>query len=254
MITWKELIGEILGTCFILLFGNGVVVSVVVFGLGNFESINWAWGLGVLFGIIVSAKLSGAHLNPAVSIALTIRGDLKPSKLPFYILAQIIGAFIGSLLVYMNYSEAILEFEIKAGILRSSIESIRTASLFATYPASQISNWNAFFDQFLGTTILVFLIFVINEEKNKIFDTNIAPILVSLVVVAIGMSFGVNAGYAINPARDLGPRIMTYMLGWGKIVFTVRDNYFIIPIISPILGGIFAVYLHKFLVKKNLEE
>jgi glycerol uptake facilitator protein len=252
-ITKKEFIGEFIGTFFILLLGNGVVASVVLFGLGNFESINWAWGFAVLFGILVSSKLSGAHLNPAVTIALAFRRNFPITKVLPYIFAQLLGAFFGSLLVYLNYREGILHFEEQNLLVRGSIESIKLASIFATYPPSFISNTSAFIDQVLGTGILVFLILAVTDEKNKIFDSNLSPFLVSMIVIVIGMSFGANAGYAINPARDFAPRLMTYLMGWGTIVFTVKHFYFLIPIFAPIIGGILGAYLYDLIIQKHLD-
>ncbi len=247
----KEFYGELIGTAIILIFGNGVVASSLLFGLGDFFSINIAWGLAVLFGIIVSSKLSGAHLNPAVTIALALRRNFPKEKVLPYILAQILGAFLGSVIVYLNYIEKISSFETEYLVLKGSIESIKTASIFATYPSSSISNLSAFIDQVLGTFLLVFLIFAATDEKNQIL--NLGPIFVALLVMVIGMSFGANAGYAINPARDLGPRIMTFLFGWGKIVFSFRSYYFYIPIIAPIIGGILGAYAYDFFIRKYLD-
>jgi glycerol uptake facilitator protein len=250
-ITKKEFFGELIGTAIILIFGNGVVASSLLFGLGDFFSINIAWGLAVLFGILVSSKLSGAHLNPAVTFALLLRRNFPLSKLFPYILAQILGAFIGSLLVYLNYFEKIFNYETEFLILRGTVSSIKTASIFTTFPSPSISNLSAFFDQVFGTFLLVLLIFTCTDEKNQIL--NLGPILVSLVVVVIGMSFGASAGYPINPARDFGPRLMTSLFGWGKIVFNFREFYFYIPILAPIIGGIFGAYFYDFCIRKYLD-
>lgn len=240
----KEFFGELFGTAIILIFGNGVVASSLLFGLGDFFSINIAWGLAVLFGILFSNKLSGAHLNPAVTIALALRRNFPKNKILPFVLTQVLGAFLGSLLVYCNYWEKISSFEMENLLIRGNVESIQTASIFATYPSSSISNWTAFLDQVIGTFLLVFLIFACTDEKNPL--AHLGPVWVALIVMAIGMSFGANAGYAINPARDLGPRIMTYFWGWGKLVFQFRDFYFYIPIVAPILGGVLGGYCYDF--------
>lgn len=250
----KEFLGEFFGTLILILFGNGVVATAVLFGLGGYEMITWGWGLAVVFGVFVSSKTSGAHLNPAVTFAVAFRKGISYRKVPMYISAQILGAFAGACLIYLNYHDAFAEFEAKNSILRGYETSIRTAGIFATYPPAFISNLNAFFDQFLGTALLIILILTLTDNQNKVIDLNISPLLVGLGVVAIGMSFGGNAGYAINPARDFGPRLASSIFGWGTVVFTAHNYYFWIPIAAPILGGIAGSYLYDFFLGSRLDK
>jgi MIP family channel proteins len=250
----KEFLGEFFGTFILILFGNGVVATVTLFGLGGFEMITWGWGLGVVFGIYVSSKTSGAHLNPAITIALAVRKGFPWNKVPIYILAQFLGAFFAAIVVYLNYYDAIASWEIKNIIPRGVNDSVRSAGIFATYPPDSISNMNAFFDQFLGTALLVILVLAITDVKNKVIEVGLAPFAVGLAVVAIGMSFGGNAGYAINPARDFGPRLATYFLGWGEFVFRAHNYYFWIPIVGPILGGTIGAIIYDYFLGNYLEE
>ncbi len=250
----KELLAEFFGTFILILFGDGVVAMVVLFGLGSYESINWCWGLAVVFGIYVSAKTSGAHLNPAVSLALAIRKILPWKKVVPYSIAQIIGAFCAAAVLYYNYNEAFLNFEKNSNIVRGSIESLKTAGVFATYPSQIVSNWGAFIDQILGTALLVILIFAVTNPNNQTDDANRSPFIVGLVVVGIGMAFGGNAGYAINPARDFGPRLFSYLAGWGELVFTAKNYYFYIPIIGPLLGAVIGTYAYTFFVGRFLDK
>ena len=250
----KEFLGEFFGTLILILFGNGVVAAAVLFGLGGYEMITWGWGLAVVFGVFVSSRTSGAHLNPAVTVAVAFRRGISYRKVPMYISAQMLGAFAGACLIYLNYHDAFAEFEAKNSILRGYETSIRTAGIFATYPPAFISNLNAFFDQFLGTALLIILILTLTDKQNKVIDLNISPLLVGLGVVAIGMSFGGNAGYAINPARDFGPRLASSIFGWGTVVFTAHNYYFWIPIIAPILGGIAGSYLYDFFLGSRLDK
>ncbi|MBE7411095.1 MAG: MIP family channel protein [Leptospiraceae bacterium] len=250
----KELLSEFFGTFILILFGDGVVAMVVLYGLGSFESINWCWGLAVVFGIYVSSKTSGAHLNPAVSVALAIRKILPWKKVIPYSLSQIFGAFVASALLYYNYNEAFFHFEKNSGLVRGSIESIATAKVFATYPSKYVTNWGAFFDQILGTALLIILIFAVTNPNNEKDEANRSPFIIGLVVVAIGMAFGGNAGYAINPARDFGPRLFSYFSGWGKIVFTASDYYFYVPIVAPIIGSVIGTYAYIFFVGRFLDK
>ncbi|MCE9500110.1 MAG: MIP family channel protein [Leptospira sp.] len=245
--------GEFFGTFILILFGDGVVAMVVLFGLGSYETITWGWGLAVIFGIYVSAKISGAHLNPAVTLALALKRNFPWKKVIPYSVAQIAGAFMGAALLYFNYHEAFAHFESSSSIVRGNLESLKTAGIFATYPATFVSNFGAFVDQVVGTSLLVILIFAVTDERNQSNEINRAPFIIGLTVVAIGMSFGGNAGYAINPARDFGPRLLSYFAGWGQLVFTAREYYFCIPIVAPLLGGLAGAFLYDFFVGRFLE-
>ncbi|MDX1961051.1 MAG: MIP family channel protein [Leptospiraceae bacterium] len=252
--TKKEFLGEFFGSFLLLIFGLGVNTSVTLFKLGDFPMITWGWGLGVFFGILVSARTSGAHLNSAVTITLAWKRGFPKAKVPYYILAQMLGTFFAAIIIYFNYHDAILNWETVNKVVRGTEASLPVAGIFATYPPNFISNTNAFFDQILGTLVLVIIVLAVTDPRNQIMKGELNPFFVGIGVVVIGMTLGGNAGYAINPARDFGPRLATYFLGWGNLVFQAHSNYFWIPIVAPILGGIIGVYVYDFFLGNFLDS
>ncbi len=246
-----EVAAEFFGTMIILLFGAGVVASVVLFSTGSpgevvnggVTNINLAWGLAVMLGVFVSAKISGAHLNPAVTLALAVFRGFPWSKLFPYVLAQLAGAFAGAALVFLNYREAFQKFD-------PGLE--KTAGIFATFPAFPAAPMAGLFDQILGTALLLFLILAINDEKGAPPPAYLAPVLVGLIVVAIGMSFGALHGYAINPARDLGPRLFTVLAGFRNNGLTDSTGVFWVPIVGPLLGGLLGAAAYDFGIRRFL--
>jgi len=253
-----ELSAEFAGTLILILFGVGVVAQVVAGGaltdpkggLGNHDSIAWAWGLGVTLGVYVAARLSGAHLNPAVTLALAaFKGFPWKKVLPYWV-AQFLGAFAAALLVRWNYTEVLAKADPQ--------HSIKTQFIFSTLPGNGstvagVHEWGAFRDQVIGTAILLMLIFALTDLLNNPPGANLAPFIIGLVVVAIGMAFGTNAGYAINPARDLGPRLASFITGyhhawrdqWG-------DLYWWVPIAGPLVGGLVGAVAYKVFIGRFL--
>ncbi len=243
-----ELIAEFLGTFIVILFGVGVVAQVVAGEIGGHDSIAWSWGLGVTMGIYVAARISGAHLNPAVSIALAVFSGFSWKKVAPYVLAQIAGAFVAALLVRWNYTEVIAKVD--------PGHTIKTQGIFSTLPGNgtlPVSDLGALRDQIIGTMILVFVIFALTDLRNSSPLANLAPVVIGLLVVAIGMAWGTDAGYAINPARDFGPRLAAFVTGYGG---TFRDQYgdlyFWVPIVGPIVGGVIGGALYVYLIKPYL--
>ncbi|SCF78706.1 MIP/aquaporin family protein [Streptomyces sp. Ncost-T10-10d] len=253
-----ELSAEFLGTMILILFGCGVVAQVVAGGaltdppggLGNHDSIAWAWGLGVTLGIYVAGRLSGAHLNPAVTVSLATFKDFPWKKVAPYSLAQVAGAFVAALLVRWNYTEALAKAD--------PGHTIKTQFVFSTLPANgnpalPVHEWGAFRDQVIGTAILVLLIFAVTDLLNTPPGANLAPFIVGLIVVAIGMAFGTNAGYAINPARDLGPRLASFLTGYGGAWRDQYGNfYFWVPIVGPLVGGPLGAFVYKVFISRFL--
>ncbi len=245
-----ELIAEFVGTLVLILFGNGVVAMVVLFGSGvpgeivhgGFTNITFAWGLGVTMGIYIAGKVSGAHLNPAVTIALAAFRGFPWRKVIPYSIAQTAGAFAAAALVYWEYRPAFL----KADPLLD-----HTAGIFTTFPAFPQVPFAGFLDQVIGTALLLLLIFAISDERNTP-SGNLAPILIGLVVVAIGMSFGGLHGYAINPARDFGPRLLTVAAGFRNNGLTDGTGAFWVPIVAPILGGLIGAAVWDFAIRRFL--
>lgn len=259
-----EMLAEFLGTFVLILLGVGSVAVAVVglpgsgrqavpFGADNWLIISWGWGLAVVFGVYVAGGISGAHLNPAVTLGFAVRKDFPWRKVLPYWLAQVFGAFVAAALVYACYRWAIEAFDGKAGLARD--KSLSTYSIFATFPAEYFGNswWGPLLDQIVGTGILLLLICALIDLRNTAPLANLHPFIIGLVVVAIGLTFGTNAGYAINPARDFGPRLFTYFEGWGSIAlpgkFQWFDHYWWIPIVGPLIGGVVGVAVYDLLIK-----
>ena len=248
--TWREAAAELLGTFVLIVFGTGVVAQVVLSrrDLGIPLSIHLAWGLAVTLGIYVSAGVSGAHLNPAVTLALAVLRGFPWRKVPAYVLAQLAGAFAGAAVTFLTYREAFDHFD---GGLRQVVGENATAGIFATYPQPFLSAFpGGFVDQVVGTALLMLGIFAISDRRNAGPATG-GPVLVGALVALIGMSFGFNAGYAINPARDLGPRLFTAVAGWGSEVFRAGGGWWWVPVVAPYLGGLLGGFLYDLLVTRH---
>jgi glycerol uptake facilitator protein len=249
----KTLLGEcsaeFLGTFILILFGVGVVAQVVAGGIGNHDSIAWAWGLGVTLGIYVAGRMTGAHLNPAVTIALAAFRGFSWKKVLPYAGAQFLGAFLAALVVRWNYTEALNKFD--PGLTRKS------QIVFSTLPGNGsdigVHLWGGFRDQIIGTAILMLLILAITDLRNTAPAANLTPFIVGLVVVGIGMAWGTNAGYAINPARDFGPRLASFITGYGgAFKDQFGEVYFWVPIVAPILGALLGALIYDQLVGRFL--
>lgn len=233
----REVAAEFLGTFVLIVVGIGVVAQVVLSGgaNGTYVSINLAWGIGVTFGVLVAGGISGGHLNPAVTVALAVHRGLPWSKVVPYAAAQTAGAFAAAALVFLTYREAFDAFD--AGVRLVAGER-STAGIFATYPQPFLSLGGGMIDQVVGTALLMLGVFAIGDARNVATPGWMGPVLVGALVVAIGMSFGFNAGYAINPARDFGPRLFTAVAGWGRGVFSAGNGWWWVPIAGPVLGAV----------------
>jgi len=267
--TFGEYASEYLGTAILIAFGDGVVAMAVaalnqsgrgtkIFDAsGDWLLITWGWGFAVTFAVYAVGGVSGAHINPAVTLSLALRRGFPWPKVPGYIAAQVLGAFSGAALVYAVYKGAIDSYEGANKISRGQPNSVPTFSIFATFPAPYLGNWiGPFVDQVVGTAFLVGFVFAVTDEFNQPVRANLAPLIVGFIVVAVGISYGANAGYAINPARDFGPRMFALIAGWGKIAmpgdYGNVNTYFWIPIVGPFLGGAIGAYIYDFVVRDTL--
>lgn len=244
----RELLAEFLGTFVLIAFGAAVVAQVVLGKNQNGEylSINLAWGFAVTMGIYVAGGVTGAHLNPAVTLALAVRRALAWSKVLPYSLAQIAGAFCGAATVFVVYREAFFAFD-------GGIRQMDTAGIFATYPQPYLSTSGALIDQIVGTAMLMLVISAVGDLRNN-QTGNVAPIVVGFLVMVIGMCFGFNAGYAINPARDFGPRLFTALAGWGGEVFRANNYYYWVPIVGPLIGGPLGALVYDWFIGRNFPK
>jgi MIP family channel proteins len=244
----RELLAEFLGTFVLIVFGVGVVAQFVLSkgGAGSYLSINITWGLAVMMGCYVSAGVTGAHLNPAVTLALAVHRKFPWNKVLPYSVAQLAGAFVASAVVYVTYREALGAFD---GGVRQVLGPQGTAGIWATYPQPFLSTVpGGVIDQVVGTALLVAVIFGISDSRNSPAPAGVAPVVVGLLVVAIGAAFGFNSGYAINPARDFGPRLFTFLAGWGSEVFRAGNNWWWVPIVAPCVGAVIGGWAYDALV------
>ncbi len=266
--TSGELLAEFLGTFVLVLLGCGAVAVALAglpgsgrqadsFGAANWLIVTWGWGFGVVFGVYIAGGISGAHINPAVTLAFALRRGFPWHKVVPYWFAQVVGAFTAAALVYATYYPAIRAYD-QSQHITARPESLDTFSIFATFPAKYFGGgvWGPLLDQIVGTAILVALIVAIIDKRNLGPSANMWPFLIGLVVVAIGMTYGTNAGYAINPARDLGPRVLTWLMGWNELAFPGTYQYFSgywwIPIVGPLIGGVVGVLVYDLFIGQVL--
>lgn len=234
-------VAEFIGTSLVIFLGNGVVANVVLNGTkGNSSgwiTITTAWALAVFAGVVVAGPYSGAHLNPAVTLALAITEQFSWTKVPGYMLAQILGAMLGATLVYITYIDH----------FNKTHDEGLIAAPFATAPAIRNIKSNLF-SEIIGTFVLVFVIFYITkgemgENKIPIGLGSVGALPVAFLVWVIGLSLGGTTGYAINPARDFGPRLMHALLpinGKGSSDW----KYAWVPILGPFIGAALAALLY----------
>jgi glycerol uptake facilitator protein len=244
----KEFIGEALGTFLLVLFGCGsVAVSVLFNAYQGILQIALAWGIGVTLAIYLTRHLSCAHLNPAVSIAMVIGKRMAARKLPVYLVAQFVGAFLAGLAVYLLYSTSISAYESTHHIIRGTAESVQTAKMFGEYysisgRAAVVSMPLAIGAEAFGTFLLLLMIFALTEGCNVGRpDDAIAPLFIGLTVSSIICLIAPLTQAGLNPARDFGPRMVAWIAGWGTAAFPDQcGGFFFVYIFGPIVGGILA--------------
>lgn len=228
-------LSEFIGTAILIAFGNGVVANVILNKTKGQNSgwivIAFGWAIAVFVGVYVSAKYSGAHLNPAVTIALLYLKKISWSVVPQYISGQLLGAMAGSVIVWLSYLQH----------FKATENTSLTLAVFATSPAINSSKHN-FLTEFLGTFIFVFAILFIVAPSNSLGSLDALP--VALLVLGIGLSFGGPTGYAINPVRDLGPRIMHQLLPLTH-KGSSEWRYGWVPVLAPLAGGLLAAVVFK---------
>jgi len=258
--TYGECVAEFFGTMVLILFGDGCVATFGLFtklgpgGSATPFANEWiviilGWGLAVMLGIYVAGAISGAHINPAVTVALAARNRFPWNKVLPYCVAQILGAFVAAAILYFVYQGAIAN---AIGGFNIADPNHGVGYVFYTYPKAFVGVFGAFCDEFIGTALLVGLILAIVDARNQPVQGNLNPFIIGLLIVAIGASFGLNTGYAINPARDFGPRLWIAIVSGGES-FVVNNVYFWIPIVAPLLGGVAGAFIYDFTIGKVLE-
>jgi glycerol uptake facilitator protein len=252
-----ELVAEFFGTMVLLLFGDGVVASTVLYGLGNgafpgWLIINFGWCFAVVFGIYVAGTVTGAHINPAVTLAFALRRGFAWSKVIPYWIAQVAGAFVAAAILLLEYSPGFNGDRTAktAGVFFTAPHTTASSSVF---PGITVPVGIAFFDQVLGTALLLGLILAVVDTLNQPPQANMTPLIIGFIVFVIGTSFGADAGYAINPARDFGPRLLAWIAGYGSVALPGVNNYFWVPIVGPLIGGAIGAFGYDFTIHKVLE-
>jgi glycerol uptake facilitator protein len=241
--------------------GRAVTKTTIFLAGGDWLLIVFGWGFAVMCGVYVAGGVTGAHINPAVTLANALRRGFPWAKVPGYWAAQVAGAFVAAFLVWLVYKNSINAYLLATHATKKT--SLATYSIFATFPSPVFSTIGGpFLDEAVGTALLVLVVFAISDEFNIAPKGNLGPIMVGFTVMAIGASFGAQTGYAINPARDFGPRLFAWIAGWGKLALPGNygpplggghiSGYFWIPIVAPLVGAAIACYLYDFGIRDIL--
>ncbi|TKJ87593.1 MIP/aquaporin family protein [Erwinia persicina] len=250
-----QCIAEFLGTATIIFFGAGCVAAMKVAGasFGLWE-ISIVWGLAVAMAVYLTAGISGAHLNPAVSVALWLFANFEGRKVLPYAIAQVAGAFCSAALVYGLYHNLFLDYEQTHHMVRGSVESLDLAGIFSTYPNPHIGVGQAFLVEMVITAIMMALIMALTDDGNGLPRGPMAPLLIGFLIAIIGAAMGPLTGFALNPARDFGPKLFAWLAGWGNVAFTgARDiPYFLVPIFGPLVGASLGAFGYRVLIANNL--
>jgi len=247
---------EFCGTMIMIIFGDGSVAQVLLSAnpklpvssqnKGTYQSISWGWGIGVMLGIYVAGK-SGGHLNPAVTFANCLFRGLAWWKWPIYACAQVTGCFCGAAIIYGNYKSAIDAYEGYGVRTVPGYSDTATAGVFCTYPQPFITKTGQVFSEIIASAVLIFCIFALKDGRNLGAD-NLVPLMLFFLIFGIGATLGWETGYAINLARDFGPRLFSYFVGYGNNVWKAGDYYFWVPMICPFIGGTFGGFLYDLLM------
>jgi glycerol uptake facilitator protein len=255
-----ELIGEVFGTFILILLGDGVVAEVGLAPRLASPAYNWntiviGWALAVVVAVYVSAGVSGAHLNPAVTLALAVKRGFPWSKVAPYWIAQLVGAFLGALGVFLVYRD---------GLVAAGLPNVWCTGPGAVFSqtfwggaaaATSIGGYSmitALITEIIGTAVLLWGVLASGDNKNMGLINNMGPLLVGATVLAIGISLGGPSGYAINPARELGPRIFGVLVGTQGLFDGLY--WLVAPIIGPLIGAVLGIFVYDLAVTNALEQ
>lgn len=244
----RELIGEMMGTFLLVLFGCGAVAVATLYqGNAGIFQIAVVWGIGISLAIYATRHLSCAHLNPAVTLAMAVSGRMTRGKVPAYLIGQLLGAFIGGLVIYFLFADAIAAFEAAQGITRGSADSMTSARMFGEYYVTTghsafAAMIKAMVVEGVGTFLLVFMIFSLTEGCNlgRPHD-HLAPLFIGLTVTSLICLLAPLTQAGFNPARDLGPRMVALIFGWGSAALPDAQAGFLwVYVVGPIFGALVA--------------
>ena len=249
-----ELISECLAVAIVITLGDSAAAMYTLYDPSPYATAYWgvciAWGLAVTISIYVTGAVSGTHGNPAVTLALVLfRGFPRAKALP-YVAAQIAGGFIGAALVYQLFSPTIDAYNALHQVAR---DAGGAAGVFFTHPGAGVTPAHAFWDEVILTGILMLGIFAITDEYNTSAPmANSSALMIGLLVACIGASAGYLEAWPLNPARDFGPRLFCWLMGWGDQALPAPQNYWWVPICGPLAGGVVGAGIYGFLVKPYL--
>lgn len=258
----REFMGEFLGTFLLVLFGCGsVAVSVLFNSHSGLFQIALIWGIGVSLAIYATRHLSGAHLNPAVTLAMVASKRMQLKKIPTYLISQFLGAFFAGLILYILFDPSIAAYETAHHIVRGTPDSMSVAKMFGEYyqlpgSTSVVSMPLAMGAEAIGTFLLVFMIFSLTEGCNEGKpDDNLAPLLIGLTVSSAISLVAPLTQAGLNPARDFGPRLVAWIFGWGAAAFPDQTGgFFFVYILAPVIGGLAAGWLFVHVVEPLMKE
>jgi glycerol uptake facilitator protein len=258
-------IGEFVGTFLLVFFGCGSVCAAVTTGaqVGVFQ-VAIVWGLGIATAIYLTASLSGAHLNPAVTISLAVWGDFPKGRVPGYVATQMAGAFVSAAMLYVIFGGAITEFEIRNNIVRGEVGSEASAMVFGEYYPNPLGKpfketnldrmrpWRAFTAEVVGTAILLLVIFCTTDANNKNNPQILTAATIGLTITLLISLLGPLTMACFNPARDFGPRLFSSLAGWGSIPFTANGiGWLTVYIVAPIIGGLLGGGIYRFFFRSH---
>ncbi|GAA55321.1 aquaporin-3 [Clonorchis sinensis] len=231
----RVFIGELAGTMILIIFGDSVVAQSIFGSNVSAFSVSFGWGFAVIFGIFISGTLGYGLLNPAIALAFAFNAKVPWIVVPVATIAEVIGAFLGGLIVYCNY-------QVNIQLLDPGLTT-KTLGIFCTGP-SNAGNLPGFYDQIIGTALLAVMVLAIGDTYNFNIPSHVTPIYIGFLISALVGALGINAGAALNPARDFGPRLAALTVGY-KDAFTSYDSYCWVPIIGPYIGAILGVLLYE---------
>lgn len=263
---WGQCQSEFLGTLVLVFFGVGAVNTAVLAGAqAGLWQVAVVWGVAIALAIYATGAVSGAHINPAITIAMAVWRGFPKSKVLPYIAAQMAGAFCGSLVLYGLFHGMIAHFEATRGIVRGGAGSELSAMVFGEYfpnPAMvgtgleayrQVSLVTAMLGEAIGTAFLACFVFALTEPRNSQTPRFMAPLFIGLSVSIIISIVAPLTQAGLNPARDFGPRLVSYLFGWGSVAIPgPRGGFFTVYMLAPIVGALFGAGVYNWLVRGYL--
>jgi glycerol uptake facilitator protein len=263
----KWVTGEFFGTFLLVFFGCGSVCAAVLTGaqVGVFQ-VAIVWGLGIATAIYLTAALSGAHLNPAVTLSMAVWSDFPKGRVIPYVIAQMIGAFVGAAVLYFIFGDALTTYEKNNGIKRGAPGSEASAMVFGEYYPSpggrpfsdeareRMTTTRAFGAEVIGTAVLLLVIFCATDERNKARPQILTAATIGLTVTLLISLLGPLTMACFNPARDFAPRVFSSLAGWGRVPFEANGTgWLTVYIIAPLLGGVLGGAIYRVFFKNSYQ-